>query len=110
MKIDSGPLPSELQAWWHNFLATNPSNWALREEIVTNKPWKYEAAEELLHRANVSDDCLRAIIQHVPECKTRATSLLAWRVRVATNHARQIVHVSKPDIVLLKWLARWGDT
>ncbi|KKP88919.1 MAG: hypothetical protein UR94_C0046G0011 [Parcubacteria group bacterium GW2011_GWA2_36_10] len=103
---DQKLLPKELQAWWHNFLATSPSNWSLRQEIVTAKPWKYEAAEELLRRANASDDCLRAIIEHVPECEVRAASLLAWRVRVATSHVCRPVRANKPDIVLLKWLAR----
>lgn len=104
---DQKLLPKDLQAWWHNFLATSPSNWSLRQEIVTAKPWKYEAAEELLRRANASDDCLRAIVEHVPECKTRAAQLLAWRRRMAQNKPLAVAPSKhQPDIVLLKWLAR----
>ena len=96
---DQKILSQVVQAWWEQFLLSQPSNEQLQEEIVTNKPWKAEAAAELLRRNCLDEHCLSAIILYVPEYSSRALELLAY-----------VHRVSKPKIHPLVWLASLGLT
>lgn len=82
---DQRLLAPAVQVWWLNFLNDKPSDEVLKQEIVSNKPWKCEAAAELLRRNTLNSTCLMAIVDHVPECSTRAAEILTWQARMASR-------------------------
>jgi hypothetical protein len=96
---DQKILPQAVQAWWEQFLLSQPSNEQLQEEIVTNKPWKAEAAAELLRRNCLDEQCLSAIVKHVAEHSSRSLELLAY-----------IYRMKKLKIKPLVWLGELGLT
>lgn len=90
---DQRLLSPEVQQYWLDFLASEPSSAVLHQEIVSQKPWKAEAAAELLQRSDLSNDCLQDIVEHVPECRERADRLLQWRLRHARSNIEGVGNV-----------------